>query len=334
MGKHGRGSTLADLLRDARRLLVAVSLAVAAGAVTTGGPNAGADPARPFASPPAPGTAAEVAKLVADSHMIKTLPSNLVPSLADASSDTPEVIYPWTLYGCSSVTQCVFGDTGSSETIVLFGDSHAAMWLPALIPVATKDRYRIVLLFTLGCPAADVTIWAAETNSDDTACNTARSNDITLINKVKPALILLASRTSRAKSARTKFFTNAQWEAGLVKTITLLKPSGAKVAVIGDISGFNADPSTCLASSPSDVQHCSVSNPNPIKNNRGHQAAEKAAASKMKATYINTLPWLCTGTCSPVIGNMLAYSDSWHMSATYSTYLSTVFGVALKNLLK
>ena len=274
-----------------------------------------------------------MAGLVARSHKIQSLPSGLTPSLAAAKNDTPEVIYPNTKYGCASLNQCVFGATSSKKVIVLFGDSHAAMWLPSLMPIAKHDNYKVILLFSFGCPAADLTIWDPGTGNDLTACNTARSGDINMINGLKPNVILLASRSAQAKSSAKRFFSNAQWQAGLTKTIGLLKPSGAKVAVIGDITLFNAVPPMCLASYSTSVQKCAVATPNPIVHNQGHQAAEKAAAAATKTLYVNPTPWLCTKTCSPVIGSMLAYADQWHISDTYATYLSAVFGDAIKKLL-
>jgi hypothetical protein len=271
--------------------------------------------------------------LVAKSHTIRTLPSTLTPSLAAASNDTTEDTYPSTKLGCASTTQCVFGEKSSSKLIVLFGDSHAAMWLPALLPIATRDGYRVVLLFNLGCPAVDVTIWNPATGTDYTACNTARSSDINKIIGLKPKIVLLASRSAQAKSSAKSFFTNAQWEAGLEKTFSLLKPSGARLGVIGDITLMNAVPPQCLAARPSGVQSCATSNPNPNKHNQGHQAAEKAAAAARKVLYVNTIPWLCRTTCSPVIGSMEVYSDKWHITVTYATYLSNVFAASIKSLL-
>jgi len=284
-------------------------------------------------SPPPPGTPAQVTALVGSSHRIATLPPALTPSVSTAKNDTPEVLYPSTKYGCATLTQCVFGVKSSSKVIVLFGDSHAAMWLPSLLPVATHDRYKVILLFNMGCPAEDVTIWNKGTGTYYTACNTARSGDIKMIDGLKPRIVLLASRSAQAKSSAKSFFTNAQWQVGLEKTISLLRPSKAKLGVIGDITLFNAVPPMCLAAYPSSVQKCSVANPNPIKHNQGHQAAEKAAAAATKTLYVNTMSWLCTKTCSPVIGSMLAYSDQWHITVTYANYLSTVFGRAIHKLL-
>ena len=285
------------------------------------------------ATPRPPGTPAQVAGLVARSHAIRSLPSGLTPSLGAAKNDTPEVIYPRTKEGCASLSQCDFGITSSKKVIVLFGDSHAAMWLPALVPIARRDGYKVILLFNFGCPAADLTIWNKGTGTYFTACNTARTGDIKMINRLKPKVLLLASRSAQSKSSAKSFFTNAQWQAGLERTIGLFRPSRARIAIIGDITLLNAIPPECLAAYPSSVQTCAVANPNPIRHNQGHQAGEQAAAATTRTPYVNPIPWLCTTTCSPVIGSMLAYSDKWHISDTYATYLSTVFGDAIKKLL-
>ena len=52
--------------------------------------------------------------------------------------------------GASSATRA------PPQTIVLFGDSHAQMWLSAVVPAAEALHDRVVLLYLGGCPAATV----------------------------------------------------------------------------------------------------------------------------------------------------------------------------------
>lgn len=66
---------------------------------------------------------------------------------------------------------------------------------------------------------------------------------------------------------------------------------------------------------------------------QSHQPGEKAAAAATKTLYVNTIPWLCTKSCSPITGSMGVYSDQWHITVTYATYLSTVLGDSIKKLL-
>lgn len=280
---------------------------------------------------PTPGTAAQVAALVAASPSISSLPGDLLPPLAKAGSDKPGLYYPRANKECQVVATCVFGDLKSKASIVLFGDSHAQMWLPALVPVADALHVRLVILWDPGCPAADVPVWSSQTNSVNAACTAFRAAAIATIRKLDPILVLTADRTSDMLGPDHKFMSNATWESGLETTISQLRSTTTKVAVIGDITASNLTLPDCLAAYPSDVQRCSVPNPNPVINQ--HVTAEMAAATAEGVTYINPQPWLCTSkVCSPVIGTMVVYFDNEHVAATYAEYLSGVFGQAVKPL--
>ena len=281
---------------------------------------------------PKPGTASQVAALVAASGSITTLPSKLVPPLSQAASDTAGAYYGVAGRRCGGVTKCVFGAVRAKRTIVLFGDSHAQMWLPALAPAAQSLGYRLSLVWMSGCPAATVSVWDAGTHSVNKLCNSWRTKMVAQIHELGPALVLLASRTSDIPGPDNRPTTDAAWMAGLEQTITELKSATTTVAVIGDVTVFSPKPlPECLAAHPTSVQACAVDNPN--GKTRQHFAAERAAASAESVAYLDPQPWLCTATCSPVIGHMVAYYDDFHVSATYAEYLSGVWESAVKALL-
>lgn len=50
---------------------------------------------------------------------------------------------------------CTYGDVNSDITIVLYGDSHAAQWFPALERIAIKRGIKLVSLTKSACPAVD-----------------------------------------------------------------------------------------------------------------------------------------------------------------------------------
>jgi hypothetical protein len=280
---------------------------------------------------PGPGTAAQVAALVAASSKIQRLPSNLVPSLYQAGNDDVAAYYPVTEPGCAGASQCVFGDTHATATIVAFGDSHALMWLTALIPTAVADKLKLVLMWRPSCPAATVSVWNPQTNSINAACNTYRTAEEKVIKKLHPVLVLLASRTTAINGAKGRPIPAATWRNGLEATIAATRSATTRVAVIGDIVAFNAILPNCLAANPDHVQLCSVTDPNPKI--PGHFADELAAAKAMKVPYLNPQPWLCTSVCSPVIGNLVSYYNNEHVSATYAAYLAGVWATALRPLL-
>jgi SGNH domain (fused to AT3 domains) len=277
---------------------------------------------------PSPGTAQQIAKLVSTASRIEQLPRNLVPNIYQASADDVGTYYPSTQFGCLTISVCQFGTLKSRSTIVLFGDSHAQMWLTSLLPIATKFKLRLILVWRPSCPAATVTVWNVTTNSTYAACNAWRAAELRQVHRLDPSLVLLAGRNTDITGAGNAAIPDATWQAGLERTISSLKSRSTKIVVIGDITTFSAPLPTCLAANPTHIQLCASSDPNPKETN--HFADDAAAAKAMGVLYINPHPWLCTAVCSPVIGNMVAYYNDNHVSATYAAYLSTVWLQALR----
>ena len=311
--------------RGPRRLLATAlcatmaSLALAAVAVGASGPF------------PAPGTASEIATLVAQSHAINQLPGDLVPPLKDLSQDSFGHYYPSTgLYGCVTTTQCDFAHAHASRTVVLYGDSHAAMWLSALIPSITAAKERLVLLWYPFCPTANVQVWNPLTKSPNTKCATYRTKFIAMIHSLHPVIVLLADRTSGNRSYQNQRIPDSAWRSGELHTIMAIRSKGTKVAVIGDVSIFSSNVADCLAAHPSSIQTCSVTTPNPRTDQ--HFSAERAAAAAAHVTYLNPETWLCTTVCSPVVGKYAVFFDQFHLTATYAAFLAGVFGTALRHL--
>ena len=281
---------------------------------------------------PSPGTPGEVATLVAGSHRIETLPSDLVPTLQRVGDDNAATWGYWKAKdGCTGATQCVYGDTAAIRTVALLGDSHAAMWLPALDWVGLKLGFRLVVLWRPGCPAADVTVRNPSTHSVDTGCNAFRSASLQIIEQLAPALVLTADRTTDVLGADGEVIPTATWRKGLETTLAALVHRSLHVAVIGDVSSLSTEIPECLAAHPRAVQRCSSPNPNPAK--RTELAAEEGAAKDESVPYLNPEPWLCTKVCSPVVGRYAVYYDWQHVSATYAAFLGVEWEDALEPLL-
>jgi SGNH domain (fused to AT3 domains) len=280
---------------------------------------------------PKPGSPSEVVALVAASSSITQLPAHLFPPLRLVGADAAAHFYPAAKYSCTTDTQCVFGDKRSKRTVVLFGDSHAHMWLPAIVPVALAAKMRLVLLWKPGCPADDVSVWFVNLETVDKSCNAFRAKSITEIRRLHPAVVLMASRTSDVPVAGSPMMANLTWTEGAETTIHALQSPTTRVAVIQDITAFSSELPHCLHINSSAIQRCAAPSPNP--RTRPRFADERDAATSTGASYVLTQKWLCTSVCSPVIGRMVAYFNSEHISATYSEFLSRVIGKELAPLL-
>jgi len=283
---------------------------------------------------PSPGTSAQIAKLVAASVNIQTLTPTVSVKVAKAYNDNPAIDYPQTRNFCTALSACVFGDKKSSKKLVIMGDSHAQMWIPALNRIGIARKLKVIVLYMARCPAATLDVWLATFDSSYTACSRQRTAWLAEINQLHPVTVLLADYTVGVYSAASngsQLFTSAEWQAGMETTITDLAPSNAKLAVLGDSVTFNIAPPLCLADYPN-VQMCDTPNPNPAK--PGQQAAERAAASAANVLYVDPTKWLCTSTaCSPVVGNFIVYYDAFHLSCTYAAFLSGVLQAALNKVL-
>lgn len=267
----------------------------------------------------------QVEKLVAASVKIQRLNAQMSAELSRIYYDNVDAVDGIPIDCTSATNGCVFGDARSDVAVVLFGDSHARMWLPAIIPIATADHLKLIVIGRTGCSLAIHRI-----SRMFGGCASVIANDIKVIDGIRPAAIIMSDRTSYTG------VTHAQWQAGLTETIDDLRLSEAKVAMIGDIQVFNSgmasDLLECLAVHPTVVQDCAVSNPNGAA--PGQEQAEERATSLAHDLYINPTPWLCTRqTCSPVIGDNIVYWDAAHVSVKYAAYLSGVMGSALSKFL-
>jgi peptidoglycan/LPS O-acetylase OafA/YrhL len=86
---------------------------------------------------------------------------------------------------------CEYGDITSKKTIVLYGDSHAAQWFPALDLIGKKRGIKIVSLTKSACPSAEV-IKELSSQYDVADCQAFRDSSIARIQKIKPLSVILA----------------------------------------------------------------------------------------------------------------------------------------------
>ena len=274
-------------------------------------------------------SAAAVTALVKSSVKVTKLSKAAVAALSGAPSDA--TFYPSGRGEfCSTVYECTVGPTNASKIVVLFGDSHAAMWVPAILPAVVKSGAKVVVLWRGLCPAANVSV-DAPTFGDPATCNKFRVDMISLINQIHPEAVLLGERSGDIKGPNGIYTSNSGWAAALSTTIKAISSPGRSIAVIEDTPQFPVAVPTCLALHPSSAQRCAVTFDSP--SSPGLQAGQQAAAKATGSTFIVTRPWFCASRCPAVLGDMIPFIDGSHISTTYATYLSGVMGQALKPML-
>ena len=221
----------------------------------------------------------------------------------------------------TALAPCVFGDTSAKRTMVLYGDSHAAMWFTAVNAIAKHDAWKLVILSKGACPASLLPAHIPYTPPGEyTQCDSWHAEMVRRIKALDPDLLVVTQEV--AHTPANKVYSPAAWQRGLAQTLEEL-PAKRKV-VLGNIP-LSPGPK-CLLAHAADVQACSrlsyyILGP--------FYGAERRAAAQAHATYVNVVPWFCAKRCSPVIGNFDVYFDNAHVAVGYSEYLEGVLGRAL-----
>jgi hypothetical protein len=266
------------------------------------------------------------------------VPGDLAPSLAVAEEDIP-VIYDDGCHANPAAAEpadgCVFGDRTSSVVVAVFGDSHAAQWFPALERLAEERHWRLLSLTKSACASADVQVWSELFNRPYTECMAWRQAVFRLLANVRPQLVVVSNDrhyklTINGTMARSEDHEDV-WSAGLAGTIQRLRALGSEVVVIGDTVRQTIDPPVCLSEHVDDASACST--PYAKAAAVAREAQERAVSADAGATFIDPTPWMCyTDPCPSIMGRLLIYRDTHHLTATYSRALASRLGDALPTL--
>ena len=298
-------------------------------------------PARSVGVSPAPTAVptSQVLRLVAAAARITTLPKDLTPTLEDADRDGGDLLSQ-TQPGCylvfarASVPACVWGDRAGSHTLVLLGDSHARMWLSAFDAIGKRLHWKVVLLAKSGCPPPYTGFYSGAYGKEYTECDRWHSYVISRINHMNPDLVVMSGNDGHPINSEHKPMTKAEWAAGLLKTLNMIKSPKTKKVVLGDIPRPGHNPWNnvsgpyCLAAHEDDVQACSSQRATVLKGL--YNDVEQSVAKQAGAQYIDVFPWFCSSVCTEVIGNMVVFLDQNHITSTYATYLSGALQAALQ----
>ena len=256
------------------------------------------------------------------------VPANLEPSLLNAINDRP-ITYADRCHTQmnlkASMKPCIYGDTTSSTTVVLFGDSHALAWFPAFNQVAKEMHWKLLSLTMSACTPADIPAYNPGTASLMANCPIWRTASIERIIAAKPYLVLVAGTSGFATAINGVELKGAQrtavYTAGMNRTIAKLQSSGAKVLMMSDTPALAQDPLVCLSAHPKSTLACATPASTAISSD--WIAVESQIAKKNGVPLIEPQLWVCpTDPCPVVIGNLLTYFDTGHMTATFSQALA------------
>ncbi|WP_307783884.1 acyltransferase family protein [Streptomyces spinoverrucosus] len=168
---------------------------------------------------------------------VDEVPANLEPSMRDTAYERSEVYTDGCALAIPQSVQkhpCLYGDTDAGRTVVLFGDSHAAQWFPALDSIARKHHWRLYSYTKNACKITQITT-RAENGGPYAACDKWRAATIDRIRELEPDLVITANANSGWLYGGGSL--PKAWGEGQVETYRMLRQGSTRVLTLLDSPG-------------------------------------------------------------------------------------------------
>ncbi len=215
-------------------------------------------------------------------------------------------------------THCIYGN--GEKTVLLFGDSHAAQWLEAIILAADGSGWRVANETKSGCPSISGTVLYAPTKSPFIDCDHWRNAVFESLRKTPPQAVIIANSSTYALDRYgIEAGSSKDLPTALKKTVSIFRGMGIPVYLIRDTPRMSLGVSDCLSKGYGDG--CAL-------------PRETAMASSYASipdvdpdvTLLDFTNDICAGPiCSPVQNGRIAYRDQHHITSTFAATFSNRF---------
>lgn len=236
----------------------------------------------------------------------------LIPTPSTIKEDVPALLEEdcRTQTGGTELKTCTFGEEGSNYAVALVGDSHAAAWFPALKKIADERGWELDTYYKSNCPFNAVPM-----SKDDESCAEWNTEVNESLAKRDPYDLVIVSHKNDAPQDEV-----ADVEAGFVESWQPLVDRGSEVVAIRDVPKMPADAMRCFPESGYDPTSCAPTEEQALK---AVDPIVNAAEDLPGAATIDMNEYFCSDdVCPLVIGGVIVYRDSHHISATYSDTLA------------
>jgi len=214
---------------------------------------------------------------------------------------------------------CYINDESQGPLVYLFGDSHAAQWVPALQNVSKSLNFRLRILTKSSCPYVDINL--------NVNCRRWQENVYREVNTNRPSVMILASLTNfKYFTPLNDIYYSNLWNKNFYKTLELFKDK-THVILIEDTPYSSFDTSKCLLNNSS--TKCA------FKFNESKLTKSIRNFSHLKnIDYLSMNINLCSDNLCRASNNRFNYYfDNHHISVSLSEKLSKPFSEYLKEKL-
>jgi hypothetical protein len=223
---------------------------------------------------------------------------------------------------------CYYGDQNATRTLVLVGDSHADMWLPAIDAIGKQAGWQVVQILKYQCSVAYVDVWNDDANGVHPQCAVFRQFAIDQITSIQPDVVIMTSLGRNPElvvdgKPTREGFADA-WHDGLTQFVNEVKPLTERTLILGDIAYPTEPGADCLSANEGNVPACNTPREDAVFELNG---VEQTVATETDVDYIDVIPWFCTETvCPAVVGGYATHWDQYHIPWDYALWLSAALG--------
>ena len=276
-------------------------------------------------------TAARLSAYLRAAAFITNVPANLTPSLSDSQAWAPLIVTNGCQLFIGGVRSepCIYGDTHAHTSVVLFGDSHAGAWFPALDQISIQRHWRLLIFTKAGCSPAEVTLYVL--------CDTWRRNSEAQIAALHPGVVFVAwarEDDERATAeAGVPIAYGSPWQDGVAAIFKFLRRSSGRVIFISDVPNHWFGAAQCISTHLNDVKPCNSDPRRQAVFLPKIRAEEFEVADRTGVASIDPTPWFCTPTVCPVlVRNIMVYYDTAHMTPAWSSFIEPLLATAVASI--
>lgn len=215
--------------------------------------------------------------------------------------------------------RCIYGVRDSNRRVVLFGDSHAAHYFPALRPLLRERGWRLAVFGKAGCGPMPIVKRNVAGRRD---CRVWRQRALRRIEAQRPDMVIFGSTVNYKLRARSgerldEEARQARLEQSYTKVLRRIQRTGARTVVMRDVPKAPFHVPRCVGENLDDVRACDF--PLPAGHFRNFDAR---AARTTGSRLVSVTDQICGArVCRSVVKRRLVYRTGSHLTAPFARLL-------------
>ncbi|RCK58648.1 acyltransferase [Microbacterium sorbitolivorans] len=227
---------------------------------------------------------------------------------------------------------CAFGDTSAEETIAIIGDSHAAMWIPALDIIGKDHGFKVVPFIKLACAAYPVV--QDSDGRDQSECDDFRDFTNEQVAELDPDVVILGARGMLHMRDDVDGKTiDEQWASAVTEEVTQMSTIAETVVALGDVPARpDAKPNDCVDAPDASQDECLVTGESVERDSNDITQASAEAAGGF---FFDTTDFVCADAGCPLFaGDTAIYADDSHLNRIWVEQVAPALGRELQDVLQ